>query len=183
MNTVSVIAATALASNLCGALALVGCVPARPAPCPSAATTPAVKTPESPPHVYRLDFVVTSGDGGAPGVKEHFTLNLTERQHGDISVGRNVALQTGGPIGGGTARTDVGLRLGADCASSGEDVLVQVRLEVSDAEAAPAGAPIPIHKATASGDVLIKPGQPALALRMDDGHKQYEVSVTAMRLR
>jgi hypothetical protein len=116
-------------------------------------------------------------------VKAQFTLNLAERQHGDISVGRNVALQTSGANGGGGSRTDVGLRLGADCTSSGDDVLVELRLEASDVEAAPIGAPIPSHKANASGDVLIKLGQPALALRLDDGHKQYDVSVAATRLR
>jgi hypothetical protein len=92
-------------------------------------------------------------------------------------------LQGGSLSGTGSSRTDVGLRLGADCTSTGDDVMLQLRLDVSETEAAAAGAPVPIHKASASGDVLIKPGQPAVALRLDDGHRQYDVNVTATRLR
>jgi len=183
MNTATMIAATALSTTLVGSLALSGCVPARPAPCPSLSEATAAKPPDSPPHVYRLEFSVTSGEANATPLREQFILNLAERQHGDVAVGRNVALQPAGTGGGGSPRADVGLRLGADCAASGEDVLVQVRLEATDAEAAPAGGPVPIHKATGSSDVLVRPGQPALALRMDDGHRQYEVNVTATRLR
>lgn len=151
-------------------------------------TTSAGPRPGSPrddprAHVYRLDFVVTSGEASAPPSKEQFTLNLLDREHGDISVGRDVPLQAGGLNGAVSPRTDVGLRLGATCSSSGEDVLAQVRLEVSDPENVLPGIPTAIHKATGEGDVLLKLGEPTLALRMDDGHKQYDVNVLATRLR
>ncbi len=186
MNNGSLILASSyvLSAAVFGDTTLGCCIPACPAAsAPAVAARPEKRADDPPAHVYRLDFTVTSGEGGAPGVKEQFTLNLADHQHGDVVVGRNVSLQTGGLNGGGGPRTDVGLRLGVDCNASGDEVLLQVRLEVSDTEAAPVGAPVPIHKATASGDVLIKLGQPALAVRLDDGHKQYEVNVTATRLR
>jgi hypothetical protein len=110
-------------------------------------------------------------------------MNVAERQHGSVSVGRNVPLQVNVSNGAASPRQDVGLKLVAECRSSGDDALVQLSLEVSDTESVPAGSAVPIHKATATGDVLVKFGQPALALHMDDGHKQYDVSVTATRLR
>lgn len=177
ISTVVVLSAAAS-----GSVALGCCAPGRPPSSPSV-PAPVEKAPDSPPHVYKLDFSITSGEANAPPVKEQFVLNLADRQHGDVTVGRNVPLQATAPNGGAAPRADVGLRLMADCISSGDDVLVQVRLEVSDAETATATGAVPIHKVNAQGAVLLRPGQPALALRVDDGHKLYEVDVTATLLR
>jgi hypothetical protein len=184
LRTILVAASSPLVIALAGASMLACCVPAHAAaaaPCDK--PTPDKHIDDASAHIYRLDFVVTSNEAGAPAVKQAVVLNVADRHHGDVSVGHNVPLQTGSGLGPQTPRTDVGLRLAADCASSGDDVLLQVRLEASDVEPAPVGAAVPLQKATASGEVLAKLGQPTLVLRVDDGHKQYEVTVTATRVR
>lgn len=183
VRTIIVASAFALPAPILGSAGLGCCPPPRTAPCPATVKAPVDKTPESLPHVYKLEFSVASGEAGAPPLKQQFVLNLVDRQHGDVTVGRNVPLQTTAANGAVSPRADVGLRLSADCMSSGDDVMVEVRLEVSDTEASTAGGAVPIHKASAQGAVLLKVGQPAVALKMDDAHKQYEVDVIATRLR
>ena len=153
--------------------------------CGACAVQPAKSaTAKEPPRVYRLDFVVASGDGREAPRKRAFTMNLVEGQHGDLAVGKNVPLSvTSAPAGNGSARTDVGLRLGAECRAEGDDVLIKVRMEESDVMGPPGAVDSSIDKLVGSGDCLAKLGQSTLALHMDSGQKQLEVSVTPTRLR
>lgn len=129
-------------------------------------------------HVYRLDFTVVESDGGKAPTSTSYTLNLEERHSGEIKVGSNVALS--GPTPGATMRADVGLRLRASFTTVGDDLLVDDDIEVSATQGSQT-----FRKMAATGNALIAPGKPALVASVEDpiGHKRYQVTVRATRLR
>jgi len=129
-------------------------------------------------HVYRLDFTVAESDGGKAPTSTSYTLNLEERHSGEIKVGTNVALS--GPAPGATMRADVGLRLRASFTTVGDDLLVDDEVEISATQGSQT-----FRKMAATGNALIAPGKPALVASVEDpiGHKRYQVTVRATRLR
>jgi hypothetical protein len=130
-------------------------------------TSPAAR-PEVARHVYRFDFLVTSGEATAGT----YTINLEEGQAGEFHVGRNV------PIAPSQARVDVGLKLRTRFQTSGDDVLLHTTTEMSTAD-----EPSTIGKLTTTGDTILVNGKPTLVTSMDDGHKRHQVTVTATRMR
>jgi hypothetical protein len=147
---------------------------------PAPAAAPLAAAPAKPPeahHVYQLDFALSSG--GA------FTLALEEGRNGEIMVGANVPLQTS--TAGASPRQDVGLKLRCSFMPAGDDLLLHTNLEMSsadDAPQAPATA-VAIRKLVTEGEALVSPGKLALVSSVDDpmGHKHYQLTVTATKLR
>lgn len=124
-------------------------------------------------HVYRLDFVVAESDGGKSS-STTYTLNLGEHSTGEIKMGSNIALGAKG------MRADIGLMLRASYTLVGEDLFVDDDVEISAAKDAQT-----FRKMSAKGNALILPGKPALVASVEDpvSHKQYQVTVTATKLR
>ena len=56
---------------------------------------------------------------------------------------------------------------------------------MSSVDEAGAAGPVAIHKLSTSGDALVAPGKPALISSIEDptGHKRYQLTVTATKLR
>jgi hypothetical protein len=136
--------------------------------------------------VYRLDFVLTAGDASAPATTT-FTLNLPERDKGEMLVGRNVPLTTpigaagsGAPASVGAPifpRQDVGIKVGVVCRTLGEDVLLEVTTDVSASE------PPSVRKALLVGSALAPLGKSTLVATLDDDRRKVQLFVTATRLR
>ena len=124
--------------------------------------------------VYRLDFVLEDGASGAGTTGGSYTMNLEEDRVGALSVGSNV------PLSPSNARHDVGLRISASYARTGDDLLLHSSLELSSTE--DKGA---VHKVTTQGDAVIAPGKRALVASLDDprGHMRYQLFATATKLR
>jgi hypothetical protein len=133
-------------------------------------------------HVYRLDFVLTAKEGPAVSPATSFTLTLAEGSHGEVVIGRNVALSSAvaGPAGGGaapSARQDVGLKVKAQYRAVGDDLLFEITTELSALE-----PPSTVRKVVASGNALATPGKAALVLALDDDKRHYELTVTPTKL-
>jgi hypothetical protein len=143
---------------------------APPSPAPAKRSEPAEPGP-----VYRLDFVVTSGDGAKPATSGTYTINLEENRSGDIHMGMNVPLT---PTG--SARQDVGIKLHCHFQRVGDDLLFHDNMEMSALE-----EPSTIRKISVNGNALISPGKPALVASAEDvaTHRRYQVMVTATKLR
>jgi hypothetical protein len=131
-----------------------------------------------PRHVYRFDFVVGEQDEGKVATSTTHTLNLEERQTGDIKVGVNIPLAGATP--GATMRADVGVKLRASFVSAGDALLVDDEVEISVPKDSQT-----FRKMAVSGKALIAPGKPALVASVEDpiSHKHYQVTVTATKLR
>jgi hypothetical protein len=151
-------------------LSLVGCASPRPAP----AAPSTARAPERP--VYRLDFVLSADDpSGAPS-STSFTLNLEEHEKGEAMVGENVVLG-GAATGTGAVRQDVGAKLKTRYRTVGDDLLLEVEMELSTSRASD------IAKVHAVTNALAAPGKSSLVAVLDDRHRQYRLAVTPTRLR
>jgi hypothetical protein len=150
---------------------LAACAPKPATKPPVAAITP--NRPEAPRSVYRLDFVLATTDASGT-TNSAFTMNLEEQQHGSVMVRRNVPI---GPPGSSSARQDVGIRVGANFRSVGEDILVQVESETSMSE------PPTVRKASTHSVVLAMVNRSSLISVVDDDHRRVQLSVTPTRLR
>jgi hypothetical protein len=127
-------------------------------------------------HLYRLDFAIAGPGAGATTTNNGtYTMNLEEGRHGELVSGDNVPLAPGGH-----ARTDVGLKIKASYAMSGEDLLVETDTEMSSVD-----EPTGVHKMVTRGYALVSPGKPALLASVDDsqGKKRYQITVAATKLR
>jgi len=174
------------------AVLLVGCAPHQQTP-PPAASAPTLATRSGGPTrddrpVYRFDFVVTAVDGSNAPASTSFTLNLQERDKGEMVVGKNVPLSAPPPpppSGSGTpahstgsARQDVGLKVAAGFWMVGDDLMLDVAIEMSAFE-----PPSTIRKVVAKGNALATPGKPSLVTTLEDDHKRYQLTVTPTKLR
>ncbi len=150
-------------------LALVGCVGAHPALHADSARAPSNESH----HVYRFDFVVTTADVGKAAVSNSYTINLEERQSGEVRMGTNIALSPS------NARMDVGLKLWCSYRFEGNDIVLRESTEMSSAE-----DPSTIHKVSSMSEAWVIPGTPTLVASMDEpvSHKRYQVMVTATKL-
>jgi hypothetical protein len=74
----------------------------------------------------------------------------------------------------------VGLKIVARIDLFGDDLVMRDSVEMSGLEDVST-----IHKVTTSGDVVLKPGHPALVASLEDptSHKHYEVTAAATALR
>jgi hypothetical protein len=151
------------------ALACVGCASAHAAPPAQSARAPDAVSH----HVYRFDFIITTADNGKPAVSSSYTLNLEERQSGEVRVGSNIVLSPS------AARMDVGLKIWCSYRFEGADIVLREQTEMSTAE-----DPSTIHKVSSTSEAWVVPGTPTLVASMDEpvSHKRYQVMVTATKL-
>ena len=184
----------AFASLLALSAFALGCAPqAQAAPPPVLSARPTTNAASTPPqnvggdrHVYRLDFVLTSGDGTSPATSTAFTLNLQEFDKGEMMVGKNVPLNpaatAGAPGSSGTSssvpRQDVGLKVAVQWRASGDDLLLDVSTEMSAFE-----APSSIRKVVAKGGALASAGKSTVVTTMESDNKKYQLTVTPTKLR
>jgi hypothetical protein len=126
-------------------------------------------------HVYRLDFVLTTADVGQPATSSSYTLNLEERQSGEVRMGTNIVLSPS------SARIDVGLKLWCSYRFEGADLVLREQTEIS---AVDEPGPSTIHKVSSTSEAWVVPGTPTLVASMDEPgtHKRYQVTVTATKL-
>jgi hypothetical protein len=169
-----------VATSLVLSVAALGCATTPPPGAAGAACGgPAARSAEAPAtprahHVYRLDFVVSSGDAG----KGAYTIVVDEDHGGgELRVGANVSLS--GPTQP-MVRQDVGLLLRYNVMTIGDDLLLHGITELSAFD-----EPSRISKLTANGDAFVAPGKPALVASVEDPehHHRYQVMVTATKLR
>ena len=164
-----------------------GCAPQQQAAPPAAgahatAATAPPQTMGGERHVYRFDFVLTSNDGTGPATTTAFTLNLQEFEKGEMVVGKNVPLTTGGSTTTGappaSPRQDVGMKVAATFRASGEDLLLDVSTEMSAFE-----PPSSIRKVVSKGNALATAGKPTLVTTLENDNKKYQLTVTPTKLR
>lgn len=142
------------------------------------APTARVATAKNEDHraVYRLDFALRARDSAATSPSTTFTIQVADRDTGEMMVGKNVplpSLQPGGP----TPRQDVGLKVKAHVRERApDDLLVDVSTELSASESTS------VRKVVSHGSVLARPGAPALVSRVADDTQTYELLVTATRM-
>ncbi len=151
-----------------------------PPPVASASTTAAAPHPRSERHVYRLDFVLTTSEGtGAPS-STSFTLNLQELEKGEVVVGKNVVISppSPGPNPGAGPRQDVGTKVVATFQTLGDDVILDVSVEMSTFD-----PPSTVRKMVTKGNALASAGKPSLVTSLEDEHKRYQLTVTPTKLR
>ena len=122
-----------------------------------------------------------------------FSINIIEKNSGEVTIGRNVALQAApapgpGPAGAvmhaGSPRPDVGLKVKAHPRGlpNTEDMVLDVTLEMSNVEGNTNGA-ANIRKLTTQGSAVVALGKSALVMSVDDAQKHYELTVTTTKLR
>jgi hypothetical protein len=138
-----------------------------------------------PHHVYRLDYVVSVSQPGKPTVNGAYVMNVEEGHTGDLHAGANIPLIASPRGGVAPARQDVGVRLDAHVTRVGEDLLLQNRVELSGADEDVGESGRAIRKITASDDAVVPLGKPTLVAKLEEpvSHAQYEVTVTATKLR
>ena len=168
-------------------LTAVACAPAQAAPPPVSSNVVATSAPVPPPpaprppsvgHVYRLDFVLTVADSAAPPTTTSFTMNLVEHDGGEVTVGKNVAINGTAPGAPPSPRQDVGLKVKASLKDAGDGLFLQTTLELSSFE-----PPSSIRKVVEQGDALAIDGKPSLVNILDDDKKHYQLTVTPTKLR
>ena len=97
-------------------------------------------------------------------------------------VGKNVALSApaapGAPSVGASPRQDVGTKVKAQFRTTGDDVLLDVTVEMSTFD-----PPTTVRKMVAKGSALASVGKPALVTSLDDANKRYQLTVTPTKLR
>lgn len=183
----------ALAALLLLSASAIGCMPQQQAPAVGSTThAPAGGTATSTSagharsadrHVYRFDFVLAASEGGAAPTSTAFSLNLQEADRGEMVVGKNVPLSPSPPLGSpgpsiAAVRQDVGMKVGAQFHMSGDDVVLDVALEMSTFD-----PPSTIRKMVAKGNALATVGTPAVVTTLEADNKHYQLTVTPTKLR
>jgi hypothetical protein len=148
------------------------------------------RRPDSPSkpkshHVYRLDYVVSVTEPGkAPTTSTH-TMNVEEDHTSDVRAGANVPLVSGSSGAQASPRQDVGLLIQCHLTRAGDDLLLQNTTELSAVDERADPGPRAIRKIVAKGDAVASLGKPAVVASVQEpvSHAQYEVTVTATKLR
>ena len=135
-----------------------------------ALTTPALASPD--PAVYRLDFELTTTAAGKI-TKTMFSLTLPEGRHGEAMIGDNIAL----PTGISTARENIGLRVDANYAQRGADILLDVETELKTRDGSST-----LHRLATKSAALAAPGKSAVIVSIDHDKVRTELTVTPTRL-
>ena len=126
---------------------------------------------------YRLDYVIAASEAGRAPANSAYTLQVADRNTGELRLGVNVPLAAGGA--GPAPRQDVGVLVRSQVDTVGEQVRLHSTVEVSAVDDPPA-----VRKMVANTDAVIVPGKPVVVARMDDptSHRRYEVTVTATKV-
>lgn len=153
------------------------------APLPAPPPPLARAKPDEPRHVYRFDLVLTPRDATNPTAPSTFAITVEEGRSGEVMVGKNVALAApvspSAPAPAHAApRQDVGIKLVLFYRTSGDDLLLDVRTEMSAHE-----PPSTIRKVTTTGNALASAGKSTLIVALDEDKKHFDLSVTPTKLR
>lgn len=174
------------------AVSSMGCLAQQSPPPIASATSTSAPLPAPPPpaahpkadevrHVYRFDLVLTPRDATMP-TPSTFAITVEEGRSGEVMVGKNVALVSA-PISAtapphAAPRQDVGFKVVLHYRTSGDDLLLDVRTEMSAHE-----PPSTIRKVTTTGNALASAGKPTLIVALDEDKKHYDLTVTPTKLR
>ncbi len=182
MRIVFIIVCAVAATSSMGCTIVIPASTAAPhttATAPSPVATAALSHPAPPRqarHLYRLDFAIAGpGTDASTNYNGTYTMNLEEGRHGELVSGANTSLAPAGNL-----RTDIGVKIKAIYAMSGEDLLIE-----TDAEMNAVDEPTGSHKIVTRSCALVSPGKPALLASADDarGKKRYQLTVAATKLR
>lgn len=184
-----IVAATALSSMGCFAQQSpppVASATSTSAPLPAPPPPPPRAKADEPRHVYRFDLVLTPRDATSAVAPSTFAITVEEGRSGEVMVGKNVAL-VAAPVSSSSSspapahvapRQDVGIKLVLFYRTSGDDLLLDVRTEMSAHE-----PPSTIRKVTTTGNALASAGKSTLIVALDEDKKHYDLSVTPTKLR
>ena len=157
-----------------------------------AGSSKAAPEAEKAPHAYRLDFSVDEMEGGKKINSRQYSMNLNSGDENQIKIGTRV------PVGTKQAEfqyLDVGtniwcrLRDRSDITSLGNDVLVQVRTDISnfaipDQQQQEQGRPV-LRQFSINASTLALVGKPTVMGSVDDPNskRQFQLEVTVTKLR
>ena len=173
---------TALTGLLVLSSVAYGCMPQQQPPPSAPAPTTAATPPRTERHVYRFDFVLTTSDSGGTPTSTAFTLNLQEHDKGEVTIGKNVPLTVPAPGGGSSGaspRQDVGIKVAAAFNNVGDDLILDVVVEMSSFDPSSSA----IRKVVAKGNALASAGKAALVTTLEADNKHYQLNVTPTKLR
>lgn len=125
----------------------------------------------------RFDFALSATDGAAAPATTNFALTLQEGERGELLVGKNVALSTGGP-GNASVRQDVGTRVHAHFHRVDEDVVLELSVELSAQEAGGA-----IRKIVFKGNGYPTMGKATQVMNVEEDKRRYQLTVTPTKVR
>jgi hypothetical protein len=137
-----------------------------------ALTTPALASVGPDKAVYRLDFELTTTDGGKI-TKTMFSLTLPEERQGEAIIGDNIAVSTGTA----SERRNVGMQVKSSFSLQGTNLLLDVETELTER----AGAST-IHKIATRDAALAAPGKKVVVMSIDRDKAHTELTVTPTRL-
>lgn len=157
----------------------------------SKAATPAKAQPVQP---YRLDFSLNELAENKLVNTRHYSMNLIAGNADEIKIGTRVPVATKSPdpnlISANYQYLDVGTQIWANLREHGDELVLDVRSEVSNLDMAGGSDRTPylppvVRQIKISGDTLLVVGKPIVIGSMDDPNSkrqfQLEVNVTKLR--
>ena len=148
--------------------------------------------PDRPQYAYRLDFSINEISDGKKVNSRQYSMNLKAPDGAESKIGTRVPVET---KQGEYNYLDVGtslwcrLRDQADVPGLGSDVLLNVRVEVSDVVPPPPGqgerATPPLRQMRIEGSTIAVLGKPMVVGAVDDPNskRQFQLEVTVTRLK
>lgn len=125
----------------------------------------------------RFDFALSATEGAAAPATTSFALTLQEGERGELLVGKNVAVATGGP-GNASVRQDVGTRIHAQFHRVDEDVVLELSVELSAQEAGGT-----IRKIVFKGNGYPAMGKATPVMNVEEDKRRYQLTVTPTKVR
>lgn len=128
--------------------------------------------------VYRFDITISSVDSVKHlTTSSNHSLILEESTPGELRIGQNVPLTVSGNV---SARQDVGLLLRGIFNPVGQDLLMDLTVEMSSLEDGAA-----IRKTVIRSDALLSPNTPSVVSSTEDptNHNTLAVTMSAAKLR
>lgn len=141
------------------------------------------------PAVYRVEFSIQKFSGEERVDTRNYVMLLEDRGKGSVRVGNRVPYPT--TVGAGPVTqyqyADVGLNLDASLRASGDHVLLNVSLQISDlatheAETSPGPAPT-VRQVRSTVSTAVPVGEKTVVCTLDDAvdEQRYAVEVLAVR--
>src|SRR5437660_12900381 len=175
------------------ALALMFAGTSKPAWSQEAGSSKAAPEADKAPHAYRLDFSVDEMEGGMKINMRQYSMNLNSGHENQIKIGTRVQV---GTKQADFQYLDVGtniwcrLRDRSDIASLGNDVLVQVRTDISNfaipdqQQEQQQGRPV-LRQFSINASTLALVGKPTVMGSVDDPNskRQFQLDITVTKLR
>lgn len=143
---------------------------------------------------YRLDFSFNEVTDGKSINTRHYSMVITAGESNEIKIGTRVPVVTGSSNPSTPAATqfqylDVGTNIWAQLRQHGDDLMLEVRSDVSNLDTSSVAERLPgtpvIRQIRISGSTLLVTGQPIILGSMDDPNskRQFQLEVTMTKLR